>query len=95
MSTMYECRDTFLVSSFYATKLLFWAARERNVSVEMIEKILTEMESYPEGCVPIMFYQTPFHSAAHSGSEYKLKLIIEDYIKRRRNGDGRTLYDLN
>ena len=82
--SLFQYRNAFLLSPFYATKLLFWATRENSVDVETVEKILTEMASYPEGCLPFMRFQTPFHSAAHSGNELKLRMVIDDYLNRKK-----------
>jgi hypothetical protein len=73
-----------MLSSFYATKLLYWASIEQSVELETVEKILNEMEAYPEGCLSFMFKQTPLHAAALSGNEAKLQIMIDDYLERQK-----------
>jgi len=57
---------------------------EQSVEIETVEKIMTEMEAYPEGCIPFMFKQTPLHAAALSGNEAKLQIMIDDYLGRSK-----------
>jgi hypothetical protein len=87
---VFQFRHEFLLSSFFATKLLFWASLEQSVEIETVEKILTEMEAYPEGCLPFMFKQTPLHAAALSGNEAKLQIMIDDYVCRSKH---KAFYD--
>jgi len=71
------------LNSFYATRLLYWAAREDRVDQSALSFVLSEMEAYPEGSIDFMMRQTPLHAAAISGSTEKLQILIEDFLNRR------------
>lgn len=83
--SLYNFRNEFLQSSYYATKLLFWACMDESVRQEEVDTILTEMESYPEGQLTFMFKQTPLHAAALSGNKKKLQTVIEDFLERTKD----------
>jgi len=48
----------------------------------VVQKILSQMPSYPEGAVSIEQMRTSFHAAAYCGNAQKLDLLMKDFKAR-------------
>ncbi len=66
------------------TSMLYWAAKfeESKISVKLMEKIMSELEAYPEGPVSMENGRTPCHAAAELGDHVKLKALLKDVNMR-------------
>ena len=65
-----------------ATSMLYWAARFKEIKIDTVRRILTDLESYPEGPISIASWRTPCHSAAEVGDVEKLKELMNDVNQR-------------
>lgn len=48
----------------FHTSMLYWAAMFKEIEIEIMERILNELEAYPEGPVAIDKWRTPCHAAS-------------------------------
>ena len=53
---------TFLASSFFASKMLFWASLIEEIEFSTVQSILTDLTAYPEAPMSFKQNQTSFHA---------------------------------
>lgn len=62
--------------------MLYWAALFDTIHIDLMNKVLKEMEAYPEGPVKIENWKSPCHAAALVGNPKKLKDLMSEVNTR-------------
>ena len=80
-----QFEDTFLASSYFATKLLFWSCFYANIECATVQKILKDTAAYPEAGDVLMMSQTSFHAAVKNkeNGNKKLEFLFDDLEHRK------------
>lgn len=83
-----------MFNPIFHTSMLYWAAMFKEIEIELMERILNELEAYPEGPVAIDKWRTPCHAASQVGNAQKLDKLLQDiysrYKKDLKPGEERT-----